>query len=99
MTVGINAGKVTKHSTGGSSCGSGSWGRSDGEAVAKALVEGYGEKGKPFHGYYFKILKGKGPDATLGKLDYMIEGAMISGFALVAVPHRLSRHWRKDLHG
>jgi len=27
-----------------------------------------------------------GPDAPLGKLDYMIEGAMIGGFALVAVP-------------
>jgi hypothetical protein len=31
-------------------------------------------------------LKGQGPDAPLGKLDYMIEGAMIGGFALVAVP-------------
>jgi hypothetical protein len=64
----------------------GSWGGPIGEAVAKALVEGYGEKGKPFHGYYFKILKGQGPDAPLGKLDYVIEGAMIGGFSLVAVP-------------
>ncbi len=64
----------------------GSWGGPVGEAAAKALVEGYGEKGKPFHGYYFKVLKGQGPDAPLGKLDYMIEGAMIGGFALVAVP-------------
>ena len=37
-------------------------------------------------GYYFKVLRGQGPDAPLGKLDYMIEGAMIGGFALVAVP-------------
>jgi hypothetical protein len=64
----------------------GSWGGPIGEAIAKALVEGYGEKGKPFHGYYFKILKGQGPDAPLGKLDYVIEGAMIGGFSLVAVP-------------
>jgi hypothetical protein len=64
----------------------GSWGGPVGEAVAKALAEGYGDKSKPFHGYYFKVLKGQGPDAPLGKLDYMIEGAMIGGFALVAVP-------------
>jgi hypothetical protein len=63
----------------------GSWGGPVGEAVAKALEEGYGEKGKPFHGYYFKVLKGQGTDAPLGQLDYVIEGAMIDGFALVAV--------------
>jgi hypothetical protein len=31
-------------------------------------------------------LKGQGPDARLGQLDYVVEGAMIGGFALVAVP-------------
>ncbi len=64
----------------------GSWGGPIGEGVANALEEGYVDKTKPFHGYYFKILKGQGPNATLGKLDYVIEGAMIGGFALVAVP-------------
>jgi Protein of unknown function (DUF2950) len=64
----------------------GSWGGPIGEAIAKDLEEGNARKGKPFHGYYFKVLKGQGPDAPLGKLDYMIEGAMIGGFALVAVP-------------
>jgi hypothetical protein len=64
----------------------GSWGGPVGEAVAKALAEGYVDKRQPFHGYYFKVLKGQGPDAPLGKLDYMIDGAMIGGFALVAVP-------------
>jgi hypothetical protein len=57
-----------------------------GDAVAKALAEGY-SVGKPgFHGYYFKILKGQGPAAPLGRLEYVIEGIMIGGFALVAVP-------------
>jgi Protein of unknown function (DUF2950) len=57
-----------------------------GEAVAKALAEGY-SIGKPgFHGYYFKILKGQGPAAPMGRLNYVIEGVMIGGFALVAVP-------------
>src|SRR5208283_2394115 len=64
----------------------GSWGGPIGEAVAKALEDGYGDKAKPFHGYYFKVLKGQGPAAPLGQLDYVIEGAMIGGFALVAVP-------------
>jgi hypothetical protein len=64
----------------------GSWGGLVGETVAKALDEGSGIDGKPFHGYYFKVLKGQGPAAHLGQLDYMIEGAMIGGFALVAVP-------------
>jgi hypothetical protein len=64
----------------------GTWGGPIGEDIAKALAEGYSDKSKPFHGYYFKVLKGQGPDARLGKLDYVIEGAMIGGFALVAVP-------------
>jgi hypothetical protein len=64
----------------------GSWGGPIGEGVAKALAEGYVDKREPFHGYYFKVLKGQGPDASLGKLEYVIEGAMIGGFALVAVP-------------
>jgi hypothetical protein len=57
-----------------------------GEAVAKALAEGYSIGTPGFHGYYFKILKGQGPQARLGRLDYVIEGIMIGGFALVAVP-------------
>jgi hypothetical protein len=57
------------------------------EAVARAIEEGYSPR-KPsgYHGYYFKVLKGQGPAARLGQLDYVIEGVMIGGFALVAVP-------------
>jgi Protein of unknown function (DUF2950) len=57
-----------------------------GEAVAKALNEGYSVGNPGYHGYYFKILKGQGPAAPLGRLNYVIEGVMIGGFALVAVP-------------
>jgi len=57
-----------------------------GEAVAKAIAEGYSSKLQPYHGYYFKILKGQGPAAPIGKINYVIEGVMIGGFALVAVP-------------
>ncbi len=57
-----------------------------GEAVAKALEEGYSTGKSGFHGYYFKILKGQGPAAPFGKIDYVLEGVMIGGFALAAVP-------------
>lgn len=64
----------------------GSSGGPIGEAVAKALAEGYSDGKTGYHGYYFKILKGQGPAAPLGRLSYVIEGVMIGGFALVAVP-------------
>jgi hypothetical protein len=57
------------------------------EAVARAIEEGYAaNQGAGYHGYYFKVLKGQGPAAPLGQLDYVIKGIMIGGFALVAVP-------------
>ena len=56
------------------------------EGIADALQEGYTDKAKPYHGYFFKILKGQGPAAPLGKLNFMVEGAMIGGFALAAAP-------------
>jgi hypothetical protein len=64
----------------------GTWGGPVGETVAKALAEGYGPDSRPFHGYYFKVLKAQGPDAPLGEMNFVIEGAMIGGFALVAAP-------------
>lgn len=56
------------------------------EGIAKAIAEGYSSKLEPYHGYYFKILKGQGPAAPIGKINYVIEGVMIGGFALLAVP-------------
>jgi Protein of unknown function (DUF2950) len=57
-----------------------------GEGVAKALEQGYTNRSQPYHGYYFKILKGQGPAAPLGQMDFMVNGAMIGGFALAAAP-------------
>jgi hypothetical protein len=66
-----------------------------GPLVAYAQAEGYSpelreeetevERG-PYHGYYFKILKRQGKHAPGGKYDYVINGNMIAGFALVAWP-------------
>ncbi len=59
------------------------------DTIARAIAEGYTKKTatvEPFHGYVFKILKGQGQAAPLGKMDFVVEGAMIGGFALVAAP-------------
>jgi Protein of unknown function (DUF2950) len=57
-----------------------------GEQIAKAIAQGYTPGEMPYHGYFYKVLKGQGPAAPLGQLDYVIEGVMIGGFALVASP-------------
>jgi hypothetical protein len=65
----------------------GTWGGPVGEEVAKALQEGYKvERGTPYHGYFFKVLKGQGPEAPGGEIDFMVGGAMIGGFGLAAAP-------------
>lgn len=57
------------------------------EGVAKAIEEGYSlAKGSAYHGYYFKLLKGQGPAAPNGEIDYVINGVMIGGFGLIAAP-------------
>jgi len=64
----------------------GSWDGPIGEKVAEAIVRGYTNRNEPYHGYFFKVLKGQGPAAPLGELDYVIKGVMIGGFALIASP-------------
>ena len=66
-----------------------------GPLVARAQEDGDMQKGKagengprPFHGYYFRILKSQGAYAPGGKFDYVINGNMVAGFALVAYPAR-----------
>jgi hypothetical protein len=57
------------------------------ESIARAIDEGYNVDVKgAYHGYYFKVLKGQGPAARGGEIDYVIEGIMIGGFALIATP-------------
>ena len=64
----------------------GKWEGPVGEKVAEAIEQGYTKRGEPYHGYFFKVLKGQGPAAPLGKMDYVVNGAMIGGFALMAAP-------------
>jgi hypothetical protein len=61
-----------------------------GNLVAQATEEGHrlGDQGEPapFHGYYFRILDGQGHAAPGGARDYIVNGGMSGGFALVAWP-------------
>jgi hypothetical protein len=59
-----------------------------GELFAKATAEGYrvGAERIPYHGYYYKILTRQGPAAPGGALDYVVNGGMIGGFAMVVYP-------------
>jgi hypothetical protein len=64
-----------------------------GPLMAYAQAEGYASKPetaaagpRPFHGYLFRIFTRQGRHAPGGKYDYVINGNMIGGFALVAWP-------------
>ncbi len=59
-----------------------------GALFAEATRQGYraGEGRVPYHGYYFKIMTKQGPAAAGGAADYIVNGNMIGGFALVAFP-------------
>lgn len=84
-----------------------------GPLVADAEAAGY-EQGTrhPFHGYYYRILKGQGAHARGGAQDYVVDGKMTAGFAILAYPVEygasgvmsflVSRHgtvFQKDLGG
>ena len=55
-------------------------------AAAAASQSTAGKKPEPYHGYYFRVLTSQGPDAAGGAFDYVVNGKMIGGFALVAWP-------------
>ncbi len=52
----------------------------DGAVLAKAKA------GKGYFGYHYRILTSQGENIAGGKYDYVINGNMIAGFALVAWP-------------
>lgn len=64
-----------------------------GQLAADAAAEGHspGEPRRPFHGYFYKILKRQGPSATGGAFDYIANGKMIGGFGLLAYPAEYGR--------
>jgi hypothetical protein len=64
-----------------------------GPLIARARAEGYFNKAlhdesRPYHGYYYKILKRQGPNAPGGAKDYIVDSHMSGGFAMLAFPAR-----------
>lgn len=69
-----------------------------GALVAEAAAEGYGghhrhrrragNRPRPFHGYVYRILTRQGPAAKGGARDYIVDGKMTGGFAVLAYPAR-----------
>lgn len=61
-----------------------------GHLFAAAATQGYGQTTghphEPYHGYHFRVLKRQGSAAPGGEQDYVINGDMTAGFALVAFP-------------
>ncbi len=61
-----------------------------GALLASARKEGYerggSQDGAPYHGYLFRILYGQGNNAPKGAFQYIVDGKMIGGFALIAYP-------------
>jgi len=59
-----------------------------GPLVAQAQAAGYASDGmpRPYYGYYFRILRRQGAHAPGGAKDYIIDGHMTGGFALLASP-------------
>jgi len=64
-----------------------------GPLVGEAAKEGYRQKGgqgqpRPYHGYYYRILTAQGKNANGGAYDYLVNGRLIGGFAIIAYPAR-----------
>ncbi len=62
-----------------------------GPLIARARAEGYFKQSmrdgaRPYHGYYYKILKRQGPHAPGGARNYVVAGHLTGGFAMLAFP-------------
>ena len=55
-------------------------------AEGGTVLDKSGAQPSPFHGYHFRILTAQGPAAAGGRIDYIVNGEMSKGFALVAWP-------------
>jgi hypothetical protein len=61
-----------------------------GPLLAAASAEGYAVNSggtKPYHGYMFRMLTSQGPEANGGARDYLVNGKLVGGFALLAYPN------------
>lgn len=62
-----------------------------GPLVAAATQEGYSAAepaGRPYHGYRYRMLFAQGPEAPGGAREYIMDGQLKEGFALLAYPEK-----------
>ncbi|MBK6426940.1 MAG: DUF2950 domain-containing protein [Blastocatellia bacterium] len=57
-----------------------------GDLVATLRDEGYGAEAKSYRGYRFALLLKQGPAAIGGAKEYLVDGNLVRGFAIVAWP-------------
>jgi hypothetical protein len=63
-----------------------------GDFMARAAADGYSTGGdadaepEPYLGYYYRVLTGQGEAAPGGAMDYIVNGRMLAGHALLAFP-------------
>jgi len=64
-----------------------------GELAAAAAEHGYGKSDRsdelqprPYYGYRYRLLTRQGPHAPGGAIDYVVNGKLVGGFAVVAYP-------------
>ena len=72
-----------------------------GELGDFAKAAGYtnsGDKPQPFNGYYFRILTKQGDKAKGGAKDFIENGKMTGGFAILGLSSRLQEFRNHDLH-
>ena len=59
------------------------------QVAVDARAEGYrkaSDSPQPYHGYLFRVLTAQGTNAAGGERDYVVNGRMLGGFGLIAVP-------------
>jgi len=56
------------------------------QGLVDATWDGQKQASKPYHGYFFRILTGQGPNAPEGSHSYVVKDKLLGGFGLVAWP-------------
>jgi len=62
-----------------------------GDFIAQAVADGYAIDGEdhdpvPYAGYYYRVLTSQGEDAPGGAMDYSVNGNLVAGHGMLAVP-------------
>jgi hypothetical protein len=63
-----------------------------GELFARASLDGFSDGtedhvGEPYDGYFFRVLDAQGDHAPGGAMGYVVNGNMVAGHAILAVPY------------